>query len=303
MSNPNPTGGAPAGDDAAAAAAAAAAAGGGGGAAGDEAQSLADLAAASGKPDESKAGELKPGEGKPGEWFLADGVKGVGDPPPWYNAAKYKTVAAQAEAQRALEKRLGGYTGAPTNPDGTPKDYELTLPTDKDGNPTIQGEFDKDHPLLKAFTGIARESGMNQEAFTKALHAFAQWEAESGAVNLEHELAQLGENAQARVKDVTDWAKATLTPEEFQDYRFVTMTAGGFRLVERLASLSRAGGAAPRESLADSNPLDLEIELLLKPNDKGQRPIDVDQAALEKYRRLLRERHGDSQVQPTVVGG
>ena len=48
-----------------------------------------------------------------GEFFLSDGIKGVGDQPEWYKADKYKSVAEQAKAYTELEKKFGGFTGAP----------------------------------------------------------------------------------------------------------------------------------------------------------------------------------------------
>ena len=48
-----------------------------------------------------------------GEFFLSEGIKGVGDLPEWYKADKYKSVAEQAKAYTELEKKFGGFTGAP----------------------------------------------------------------------------------------------------------------------------------------------------------------------------------------------
>ena len=48
-----------------------------------------------------------------GEFFLSEGIKGVGDLPEWYKADKYKSIAEQAKAYTELEKKFGGFTGAP----------------------------------------------------------------------------------------------------------------------------------------------------------------------------------------------
>ena len=48
-----------------------------------------------------------------GEYFLSEGIKVVGDLPEWYKADKYKSIAEQAKAYTELEKKIGGFTGAP----------------------------------------------------------------------------------------------------------------------------------------------------------------------------------------------
>lgn len=48
-----------------------------------------------------------------GEYFLTEGIKGAGDTPEWFKADKYKSIADQAKAYTELEKRFGGFKGAP----------------------------------------------------------------------------------------------------------------------------------------------------------------------------------------------
>ena len=48
-----------------------------------------------------------------GEYFLTEGIKGTGDTPEWFKADKYKSIADQAKAYTELEKRFGGFKGAP----------------------------------------------------------------------------------------------------------------------------------------------------------------------------------------------
>ena len=48
-----------------------------------------------------------------GEYFLTEGIKGSGETPEWFKADKYKSIADQAKAYTELEKRFGGFKGAP----------------------------------------------------------------------------------------------------------------------------------------------------------------------------------------------
>ena len=59
-----------------------------------------------------------------GEYFLSDGIKGSGDTPDWYKGDKYKSVAEQAKAYTELEKKFGGFTGAPKDGYSGPEGIE-----------------------------------------------------------------------------------------------------------------------------------------------------------------------------------
>ena len=79
-----------------------------------------------------------------GEYFLSDGIKGTGDTPEWYKSDKYKSVAEQAKAYTELEKKFGGFTGAP-----------------KDGYAGPEG-IEPDDALLQELTEFANKTGMSQ---------------------------------------------------------------------------------------------------------------------------------------------
>jgi hypothetical protein len=83
-----------------------------------------------------------------GEYFLSDGIKGTGDTPEWYKGDKYKSVAEQAKAYTELEKKFGGFTGAP-----------------KDGYSGPEG-IESDDALLQELTEFAEKTGMSQVPLT-----------------------------------------------------------------------------------------------------------------------------------------
>ena len=47
-----------------------------------------------------------------GEYFLAEGIKGVGEAPEWLDK-KYKTVSDQAKGYAELSKKFGAFRGSP----------------------------------------------------------------------------------------------------------------------------------------------------------------------------------------------
>lgn len=164
------------------------------------------------------------------EWFLYEGVKGVGKPPEWYKADKYKTVAAQAKAHTDLEKRFGAFTGAPEN--GV---YEIKLPENLDGS------LDVEHPLLKGLQTWAAEKQMSQEGFTEAITMLAEYEA-SLVPDISVIKAEVGENADARIAAVASWGKANLKPDEFETLREATSgpnAAAVFKTIEAVVAKSR----------------------------------------------------------------
>jgi len=49
----------------------------------------------------------------PASWMWGDDITGTGEKPEWFKDSKYKSVSEQAKAYTELEKRLGGFVGAP----------------------------------------------------------------------------------------------------------------------------------------------------------------------------------------------
>lgn len=295
-------------------------------AAGEGAESLADMG---GKKGGESKGEDPPGKGLTPFDKLPKEHQVLKDGKPDHNASlikaglayelvpeKYRVVDkdGKVDTQATLAKaglaygelakklgeqgkKLGGFAGAPVDKDGKPTDYELTLPEG------IQGEFDKEHPLLKSFAALARETGMDQATFTKALHAFVGWEVEAGSINLETEFNALGERANERIADLNQYLKTNLDDDQFQAYRQVSQTANGFKLIEHLVGLARSTGKAPKEGFSDTAAIDSQIAELIKPDAKGVRPIDSDPKKLAEYRGLLKLKLGSGEHHEVTGAG
>lgn len=236
-------------------------------------------------------GEPAAPEGQPaanGEWFLAEGLKGEGDLPEWFNAAKYKTVADQARAQRELEKRFGGFTGAP-------EEYELSLPEG------FEGEFDMEHPILQDFIATAKEANMDQGTFSKLLHRFVEYEATAGQVDLSREREALGPKAGQRIGAVRDYLKANLSEEHYDAMRASLQTAAAVEALETLIGKTRAPLPGQDADEPTTSSLDSKISALAdEKDDQGRRLIEVDPAKRAEYRALLKRRHGDRPYQEVI---
>lgn len=170
-------------------------------------------------------------------WKYADEINGEGDRPEWFKE-KYGSVADQAKAYSELEKKFGGFTGAPE------EDYELTVPEG------VEGEFDMEDPRIAWFQQTAKDANMSQDTFTQMLHGWVQHEVDGMGVSRESEIQALGSNAQSRLKDLGDWGSANLSPEEFEGFKSLASSAAGVQTLEALIGKTRKGGVANTAAIA-----------------------------------------------------
>jgi hypothetical protein len=108
------------------------------------------------------------------------------DRPEWL-AEKFKSPEEMAKAYSALEKKLGGYTEAPD-------DYSFEADTD----------YPLDGSMLDWFKGVAKAANMDQESFETHMEGWIEAERGAMSASREVELKALGENAEDRLKTLSD---------------------------------------------------------------------------------------------------
>lgn len=213
-----------------------------------------------------------------GEYFLSDGIKGSGDTPDWYKGDKYKSVAEQAKAYTELEKKFGGFTGAP-----------------KDGYSGPEG-IEGDDALLQELTEFATKTNMSQEAFGDAWELLSAQSQAVEQVTQEQEIASLGDNAQERIKNVEGYLKNNLDAEVYEEVRNLVTDARSIQLVEHLvratapARLPIDGGDHP----SGMTWADVEAEMFKK-NDSGQLLRSIDSNHEAKIQKMMQDFGGDRQ--------
>ena len=213
-----------------------------------------------------------------GEYFLSDGIKGSGDTPEWYKGDKYKSVAEQAKAYTELEKKFGGFTGAP-----------------KDGYSGPEG-IEGDDALLQELTEFATKTNMSQEAFGDAWELLSAQGQAVEQVTQEQEIASLGDNAQERIKNVEGYLKNNLDAEVYEEVRNLVTDARSIQLVEHLvratapARLPIDGGDHPSGMTWS----DVEAEMFKK-NDSGQILRSIDSNHEAKIQKMMQDFGGDRQ--------
>lgn len=169
-----------------------------------------------------------------GEYFLAEGIKGAGETPEWYKSDKYQSVAEQAKAYTELEKKFGGFKGAP-----------------KDGYTAPEG-VESDDALLAELTEFAKDTNMSDEAFGRAWELLTAQEQAVEEVSQEMEMQKLGDNATQRIKNVEGFLKNNLDPDTYTQVQELVTTADSVKLIEAIvkatvpAKLPIEGGEHPQ---------------------------------------------------------
>lgn len=211
-----------------------------------------------------------------GEYFLTEGIKGTGEVPEWYKAEKYKSVADQAKAYTELEKRFGGFTGAP-----------------KDGYQLPEGVEDGDE-LLAELKTFASETNMSQDAFNRAWDLLQAQSEAVESVSVEMEMQKLGDNATNRIKHVEQFMKNNLDPDTYERLRYAVNSAESVELVEALIK-STAPAKLPIDGVVEPGGITWEaIEAeMFKKDQNGNLLRSVDRNHEAKIQRMMKEYGGD----------
>ena len=211
-----------------------------------------------------------------GEYFLSDNVKGVGEMPEWYKADKYKSVAEQAKAYTELEKKFGGFTGAP-----------------KDGYAVYDG-VESDDALWGELVEFGNSTNMSQSALNQAWELLTAQEQAIEEVSVEAGMGKLGDNAVERIKVVEQYMKNNLDGDTYERLRYAVNSAEAVELVEALVK-STAPAKLPIDGYVEPGGLewaDIEAEMFRK-DENGNLLRSVDMNHERKIQRMMKEFGGD----------
>jgi hypothetical protein len=207
-----------------------------------------------------------------GEYFLAEGIKGTGDAPEWYKADKYQSIAEQAKAYNELDKKFGGFKGAP-----------------KDGYAVVEG-VESDDELWKELVAFGERTNMSQDALNDAWDLMSAQEQAVAEVTQEAEIAKLGENAGQRIKNVEGFLKNNLDAETYTKVQDLVTTAESVELVEMLVKAT-----APTKLPIDGGEhptgmtwADIETEMFKK-DERGNLLRSTDRNHEAKIQKMMKE--------------
>ena len=212
-----------------------------------------------------------------GEYFLAEGIKGTGDAPDWYKADKYQSIAEQAKAYNELDKKFGGFKGAP-----------------KDGYAVVEG-VESDDELWKELVAFGERTNMSQDALNDAWDLMSAQEQAVAEVTQEAEIAKLGENAGQRIKNVEGFLKNNLDAETYTKVQDLVTTAESVELVEMLVKAT-----APTKLPIDGGEhptgmtwADIETEMFKK-DERGNLLRSTDRNHEAKIQKMMKEFGGQT---------
>lgn len=207
-----------------------------------------------------------------GEYFLAEGIKGTGDAPEWYKADKYQSIAEQAKAYNELDKKFGGFKGAP-----------------KDGYAVVEG-VESDDELWKELVAFGERTNMSQDALNDAWDLMSAQEQAVAEVTQEAEIAKLGKNAGQRIKNVEGFLKNNLDAETYTKVQDLVTTAESVELVEMLVKAT-----APTKLPIDGGEhptgmtwADIETEMFKK-DERGNLLRSTDRNHEAKIQKMMKE--------------
>jgi len=211
-----------------------------------------------------------------GEYFLSENIKGIGEMPEWYKADKYKSVAEQARAYTELEKKFGGFTGAP-----------------KDGYELYDG-VESDDALWAELVEFGTANNMNQSALHQAWELLTAQEEALEQVSVEEEISKLGPNAAERITTVEQLMRNNLEPELYEKYRDVVTSAIMIEFIEDF-SRSMRPAQLPIDGYVEPGGVewaDIEAEMFRK-DVNGNLLRSVDMNHERKIQRMMKEFGGD----------
>jgi len=202
----------------------------------------------------------------------------------WDNESKAVRHDDVLKSYNELSSRFGAFTGAPES-------YEFSLSEDLIARGV---SLDADNPLIAQFTEMAKASNMSADMANKLVNMFVEGQyagsigaEEAETARISEEMAKLGDNAQQRISNITNWARANLSPEHLAGLEESATTAAGVQAIEALIAKTRN---APMQQSAVGNAGAMsmtELQALQFAKDEhGNRKMQTDPA----YRKMVQEK-------------
>lgn len=190
----------------------------------------------------------------------------------------------QAKAYGELQKRFGGFTGAPES-------YELNL---DEAAQELGVEMDMDSPIFAEMSEVAKELNMSNDAFNKFSEVMvknALAEKMADEQRMVDEINSMN-NANDRLSHINGFLESNLSPEAAEALQEMPQSAAQIEAIEQLIGLVRGGSNAPQEANT-VNVSDEELQTMQFAKDEfGNRRLAVDPAFRAEYQRKLNMKHG-----------
>lgn len=214
----------------------------------------------------------------PSSWMWGEDIEGSGEKPEWLKDTKYKTVAEQAKAYTELEKRLGGFVGAPK--EGYQLSEELGI--------------DSEDPSIKAVLDVLGKSNASNEMANELLSTYIQASQEQAQAQITKEMELLGSNADYRINAIKEFAQSSV-PQDLQDtFSSMVTTAKGVEVIEALMKKAQGSAVAPEKSSAPKIDAAYLREMMYAKNEHGHLKASVDPEYKRKVDKAYQDFYGNS---------
>lgn len=167
-------------------------------------------------------------------WFIDDKTPGAGERPDWM-PSKYKRASDVGKAYSELERKLGGFTGAPEK-------YDFS---------TL--EIDEADPIVQMIAEVGKEKGMNQETVNTLLGRMISLEEAQKSMNIEQEVKKLGPDGERQLNEYKNWQKDYFKPEESEVVSSWIRTADDLKVFNRIMSNTNMSAVPTTQSMAMAN--------------------------------------------------
>jgi hypothetical protein len=185
----------------------------------------------------------------------------------------------QAKAYSELEKRLGGFTGAP-------EQYDIKLP---DELVDAGFEFDMEDPLMKGAFKLGKRQNMSNDALNEVMTLYAKTKMAEDAAQqqfLESQIKNMGHEGKQRIANLEAWAGKNLPPELVEGFLDAGVNINAIRAIEKLVSMTMAQPINPSNAAPGGGVTETEVKAMQFAKDEfGGRKINSDLAFRAEYER------------------
>ncbi len=203
-------------------------------------------------------------------------------------------TAEQAKAYNELSGKFGSFTGAPES-------YEVKL---SDELTEMGLDIAADDPMMVAAMEFAKESNMSQDGFAGMVNLYAMQQVAEAKADDEfrsEQMKALGNNADARIKNISDWGNKNLDAETMSALEGMATNVESVKAIEQLIKMSRNASVdvdnaipSPGASAEDVSAMQFEKD------EHGNRRINTDPEFKKRYQKLRNDVYGSGEHREMV---
>lgn len=167
-------------------------------------------------------------------WYIDETTPGMGSRPSWL-PEKYQRLSDVEKARGELEKKLGGFTGAPEK-------YDIGAL-----------EIDESDPTLNAIMEVGKKHNMNQEIFQEVVGRLMSMQETQDQMHIEDEVKKLGKDGERMLTEYKNWTRDYLKPEEQEIAKEWVKSAEDLQVFNRIMAHTHMSQVPTNENMNMAN--------------------------------------------------